>query len=481
MGRIEKTVFISYRRTNVPWALAIYQDLTIHGYDVFFDYQSIKSGDFEQVILGNIKARAHFLVILTPSALERCNEPGDWLRREIETALEEHRNIVPLMLEGFDFGASNTVKALTGKLALLIGFNGLSVPAEYFFEAMDRLRGKYLDVALSDIHLYPLNRNAKEATETQKTAANKAPQVDEKQLTAQQWFERGYLFTEANNLDDAMRCYSEAIYLKPDYADAYINRGLTYGELGDHDSEIKDYDEAIRLKPDFVISYNNRGVAYGELDDYDSAIKDFGEAIRLKPDYADAYNNRGALRGRKGDYDGAIKDFDEAIRLKPDDAKTYNNLGVTYGAIGEFESAIKNYAKAIRIKLDYVDAYYGRGVALSFKGDNLSALHDFQKASELKPDNGRYRVSLIRVLYAVSYIEEAKKQEQVAREIIRNETEYDQACLEAICGNKDKALELLKVGLEKRQEKKGWILLDPDLENIRKDPRFKALVTEFED
>lgn len=50
-GRIEKTVFISYRRTNLPWALFVYQYLTIYGYDVFFDYQSIDSGDFESVIL----------------------------------------------------------------------------------------------------------------------------------------------------------------------------------------------------------------------------------------------------------------------------------------------------------------------------------------------------------------------------------------------------------------------------------------------
>src|SRR6185503_9034035 len=77
--RIEKTVFISYRRTNLPWSLAIYQDLTKHGFDVFFDYQSIHSGDFEQVIISNIKARAHFIVILTPSALERCDNPSDWL------------------------------------------------------------------------------------------------------------------------------------------------------------------------------------------------------------------------------------------------------------------------------------------------------------------------------------------------------------------------------------------------------------------
>jgi hypothetical protein len=54
MERIEKTVFLSYRRTNSPWALAIFQNLTLHGYDVFFDYDGIASGDFERVILENL-------------------------------------------------------------------------------------------------------------------------------------------------------------------------------------------------------------------------------------------------------------------------------------------------------------------------------------------------------------------------------------------------------------------------------------------
>ena len=116
MGRIEKTVFISYRRTNYPWALAVYQNLTGQGYDVFFDFLSIPSGDFETVILENIRGRAHFIVILTPSALERCSEPGDWLRREIEAAMDEKRNIVPLMLESFDFGSPTTVNALTASV-----------------------------------------------------------------------------------------------------------------------------------------------------------------------------------------------------------------------------------------------------------------------------------------------------------------------------------------------------------------------------
>src|ERR1700680_4120817 len=167
MERIEKTVFLSYRRTNIPWALNIFQNLTYHGYDVFFDYNGIASGDFERVIFENITARAHFLVLLTPSALERCDEPADLLRREIETALANERNIVPLMLEGFDFGTPKLASQLTGKLAQLKRYNGLSIPPEYFSEAMDRLRHRFLNVPLTAV-LHPVSLSAQRATTEQK-------------------------------------------------------------------------------------------------------------------------------------------------------------------------------------------------------------------------------------------------------------------------------------------------------------------------
>lgn len=177
-GRIEKTVFISYRRTNLPWALFVYQNLTINGYDVFFDYQSIDSGNFESVILDNIRARAHFIVILSPSALENCNKPGDWLRREIETAIDENRNIIPFMVENFDFGSQGVKNALTGKLTLLSTYNGLPVIGAYVFEAMERLRNRFLNKTLSDVPKVTLRVNARKITEMQKAAANNAYLVD---------------------------------------------------------------------------------------------------------------------------------------------------------------------------------------------------------------------------------------------------------------------------------------------------------------
>ena len=184
MARIENTVFISYRRTDVYTALAVYENLKNQGYDVFFDYRSISSGDFDQIITSNIRARAHFILILTPTALDRVNEPGDWLKREIETAIDEKRNIVPLFFRGFRFGASSKSgmskwfrvgkpEVLMGKLKDLSRYNGLNVHEDYFEEAMIRLRTEYLNKPLDTV-LHPVSTDVRKVVREEQEAADQA-------------------------------------------------------------------------------------------------------------------------------------------------------------------------------------------------------------------------------------------------------------------------------------------------------------------
>lgn len=188
MARIEKTIFISYRRKDISWALAVYQYLTSHKYDVFFDFSSLSSGDFEQVIISNIRARAHFLLILTPTALDRCNEPGDWLRREIETAVDEQRNIIPLFFDGFTFGLPSVAEKLTGKIAAIKRYNGLDIPSGYFIEAMDRLSERYLNIPLDAI-IHPVSTEVRKAVKQEQMAVNEA--------VAQKWKDLNELFKPA--------------------------------------------------------------------------------------------------------------------------------------------------------------------------------------------------------------------------------------------------------------------------------------------
>lgn len=382
-ARIEKTVFISYRRTNMPWALAIYQHLTSQGYDVFFDYLSIPSGDFEKIIAENIRGRAHFVVILTPSALERCQEPGDWLRREIETAMEEKRNIVPLMLESFDFGSPATIKALTGKLENLKRYNALRVPSEYFFEAMNRLREQFLNVALEAI-IHPMLQPAMQITEEHQVAASGAKPVEKEELTAQEWLERSYFFSEARNFDEAIRCASEAIRLRQDFAHAYASRGYSIIESnGSLDQALSDLNKAIKLKPDEFTSYNNRGRIYHDQGNQKRALANYNASIKYNPNYHYPYNNRGMIHQANGDLDKAVKDYNKAIRIRPDYVDAYINRGLLRYDNGELDLAYQDYTDAIRIDPDYYNAYYNRALVWEKKRNYSAAMADYQKYLEL--------------------------------------------------------------------------------------------------
>jgi hypothetical protein len=172
----DKTVFISYRRLAAPWAAqAIFNDLTGHGYDVFIDFNGIASGDFEEVIVGKIKARAHFLVLLTPTALERCSDPADLFRREIDAAIAFQRNIVPIMLDGFDFSSPGIDGRFWDTLATLKRYNGLHIYADYFPEAMEHLRGGFLNVLLDTV-LHPASDSARNtANEAKKSVGAYVP------------------------------------------------------------------------------------------------------------------------------------------------------------------------------------------------------------------------------------------------------------------------------------------------------------------
>jgi Flp pilus assembly protein TadD len=379
MPRIEKTVFISYRRQNLPWALFIWQNLTMHGYDVFFDYQSIDSGNFEKVILENIRARAHFIIILTPSALEKCKNPDDWLRREIETAMDEKRNIVPLMLEGFDFGSPSVKEALTGKLAQLNTYNGLPVPDAYALEAMDRLRERYLNIALSDIVLPIMKVEAREITETQIEAANEAPPVKGEQLTAQTWFERGIIFQNGNNVDEALRCYTEAIRLDPNLDAAHNNLAILLDSLKRYDEAEIAYRKAIAIDPNSAQPYSNLGVLLEELERYAEAEEAHQQAIAKDPNLAQAYINLAIMLRQIGRNQDATLILKKLITVAPQDFIAYLEIASIQKHLGKLPN--EEYLLHART-LIAVDDWYSLACLESVSGNIDDAFKNLSQAAQ---------------------------------------------------------------------------------------------------
>ena len=68
--------------------------LTLKGYSVFFDFESIRDGKFNTQIYEAIQQADDFIFVLSQSALEHCSHPGDWVRNELEYALKLDKHIL---------------------------------------------------------------------------------------------------------------------------------------------------------------------------------------------------------------------------------------------------------------------------------------------------------------------------------------------------------------------------------------------------
>lgn len=284
MSDLQNTVFISYRRNVSKYvARAIFQDLRQHGYNVFLDVETIDSGAFDTAILNQIAARAHFVVILTAGTLERCAEPNDWLRQEIEYAMVSQRNVVPVLMDEFTFD-DGAKKHLTGKLESLPRYNALRLHYDYFDEGMERLRNRYLKQPTHGV-ITPISPIEQKQAEQKIEELANAPQPTQNELTAEQLFGLARVREEMGNLDGAFDSYTEAISVNPNYADAYNNRGNVRNYRGDLHGAISDYNEVIRIDPTDPIAWNNRAETHFQLGQYEKALLDFEKADDLRPDY----------------------------------------------------------------------------------------------------------------------------------------------------------------------------------------------------
>ena len=100
-------IFISYRRQDSEGrtsgrdiARTLKLEFERRGYSVFFDYSEIRDDDFEKIILPAVQNAKVFLLVLSKDSLDRCVRQGDWVRREIETAICSGCKIIPLNPDG---------------------------------------------------------------------------------------------------------------------------------------------------------------------------------------------------------------------------------------------------------------------------------------------------------------------------------------------------------------------------------------------
>ncbi|QOX79158.1 tetratricopeptide repeat protein [Trichlorobacter lovleyi] len=147
-----------------------------------------------------------------------------------------------------------------------------------------------------------------------------------------------------------------ASHFQGDHID-FNDRGNLYADNGDFDNAIAYYQAALEIKPSYMEASYNLGLVYFKLGALDEALKLFKRAIRLDPDFVDAYLNISTVLIHLGRNDEALIICEKALQIKPDFPEIYNNIGTASLNRARPQEALQAFRKAVDIRPEYVQAY----------------------------------------------------------------------------------------------------------------------------
>ena len=217
------------------------------------------------------------------------------------------------------------------------------------------------------------------------------------------------------------------------------------------------------------------------LDGADSASR---EALELDPELAEAHASRGFALALTRRYDEARPHFETAIRLNPKLYEAHYLYARACVQEGRMEDAVRQYEEASRVRPEDYQApllvqgpLHALGRHDEAKATLRKGLHVAERHLELNPDDARALCLGGAALIQLGDTDRAMDWVGRAYAIDRDDPGvlYNVACVYALGGMPDRAIECLERAVDNGFGHREWLDHDTDLDSIRESPRFQAL------
>lgn len=306
---------------------------------------------------------------------------------------------------------------------------------------------------------------------------------------AYQYYLRGRFFGDKYNeegLKKAVENFQRAIELDPNYALAYAGLADTYYRLSNlyfSPEEALSKGKAAVMKAleiDDTIAEVHSAMAFIKLyydRDWVGSEREFKRAIELSPNYATAHQRYGLYLLMLGLFDEARAELELAKEQDPLSVPIKMNMVGLFYLTRQHDQAIEQARKVLELDSNYHGGHAILGFIYALKGQYPEALAEMRKAQSL--DKTSILLRFLGCIYAMS------GEKRAARNVLRKlkalskqsyVPSYNIAAIHACLDEKDEAFEWLAKAYEDRSEMLFWIKVAPELDNLRADRRFAALV-----
>ena len=297
-------------------------------------------------------------------------------------------------------------------------------------------------------------------SDDEKRAIEKPPAED---LRAYEYYLRARQFSHAlrrTQMEYARRMYERAIEIDPKYGRAYAGLADTCsllfmywdGSKANLDGADSASRKALDISPNLAEAHASRGLTLTLTGKYDEANVEFETALRLDATLYEAHYHYGRACRQSGRLEEAVQHFREAHAVRKEEYQSMMLTADTLRGLGRMDEAVATAKIGIEVIKEHLDlnpddarGWYTGAAMLALLADHARALEWAHRALAIDSED-----SLVF---------------------------YNVACVYCLVGLRDEAVTTLDKAVHKGFGHREWLENDADLNPLRDDARFKALMS----
>jgi serine/threonine-protein kinase len=282
----------------------------------------------------------------------------------------------------------------------------------------------------------------------------------------------------------AVTYFDEAIRLDPDYGLAYAERSEAWTLIGDLNGEGKtawpkardDAEKAVAVAPGLAEAHAALGwVRFFVEWRFAEGLSELKRAKELSPANPTANDLLARVIVYLGKPVEAEKQARAAVELDPLSFPAQHNLARDLWFAGKLDEADAVARKSVELQPAAAAAHRWQVLVAAKRGDGETALREAQ----LEPDAGyrRFELAIAHHVRGDRVAADAALADLIANG--RDQLAYQIAQVYAWRSEKDKAFEWLQISFDTHDTGTLGLLIDPLLQDLRTDPRYKSLLTKL--
>ena len=245
------------------------------------------------------------------------------------------------------------------------------------------------DFAMAHYYLALVNASLKNL-EARDTALKRAKALSHKATEKEQFrIEQYYASRIENDPEKSFRLLRQMAEKYPKEKEIICDLGISYQATGDFNQAIKEFSRALELDPDYGEAHNSLGYTYINTGDYAKAVEHLQKYAALSPGEANPLDSLAEVLLLWGRLEEAEAKYKDALKIKPDLDSSIFGIGYIYALKEEYDEALQWFDQFIAVTPPGIrkEGYLWRGFCSYWLG-SLEGLNLYLRKAEEMSEPG---------------------------------------------------------------------------------------------